>query len=58
MLDLAVSTDDKLFLYKKMYQDSLNYLFEEIQYASIEVDCVDEDSKNIECSEEADRLPF
>lgn len=26
MLELAVSTDDRLLLYKKWYQDTLNYL--------------------------------
>jgi len=58
MLDLAVSTDDKLLLYKKMYQDSLNYLFKESHNASIEADCVCEDNENIISSKLEDMLPF
>ncbi|MFA9464177.1 MAG: hypothetical protein ACERKN_07760 [Velocimicrobium sp.] len=48
MLELAVSTDDRLLLYKKMYQDSLNYLFKESEYTSLEADYLCKDSNNIE----------
>jgi len=29
MLELAMTTHERLLLYKKMHEDSLNYLFEE-----------------------------
>lgn len=58
LLEIVITTDERLLLYKKMYQDSLNYLFEEIQYESIEANYIDEDSENIECAKEDDRLPF
>jgi hypothetical protein len=48
MLELAVTTDDMLLLYKKMYQDSLNYLFEANQSTSMEADFVCEECKNTE----------
>jgi hypothetical protein len=58
MLEFAVSTDERLLLYKKMYQDSLNYLFDEIQIAPVEVNLVDKNNENIEYGKEDNRLPF
>lgn len=43
MLELAGSTDDMLLLYKKMYQNSLNYLFEANKSTSMEAYFVFED---------------
>ena len=47
MLELAELTDVRLLLYKKMYQECLNYLFDEIQSVPVEADLVDEDNENI-----------
>lgn len=58
MLELAELTDERLLLYKKMYQDCLNYLFDEIQSAPVEADLVDEDNENIEYGKEDNMLPF
>jgi len=41
-----------------MYQDSLNYLFEEIQSAPVEANLVDEDNKNTVSSKKEDKLLF
>lgn len=48
MLELADTTDDMLLLYKKMYQDSLNYLFKESISASLDAEYIDEDCENID----------
>jgi hypothetical protein len=48
MLELAGPTDERLLLYKMMYQNSINYLFDETQSASVEADLVDKDIENIE----------
>ena len=45
MLELASSIDEMLLLYKKMYQDSLNYLFDESQSVPLGADLIDEDDK-------------
>lgn len=58
MLELAELTDERLLLYKKMYQDCLNYLFDEIQSVPVEADLEDEDNGNIEYDKEDNRLPF
>lgn len=51
MLELAVTTDERLLLYKKMYQDSLEFLFKEVQYNQA-------DAENIDDSKENSELPF
>lgn len=51
MLELATTTDEMLLLYKKMYQDSLNYIFEEIQNTQPNADNTDYSNENVE-------LPF
>ncbi len=51
MLELATTTDERLLLYKKMYQDSLDYLFKEVQYSQT-------DAENTDYSKENGELPF
>lgn len=51
MLELATTTDERLLLYKKMYQDSLNYLFQEVQYNQTDAESIDDTKENAE-------LPF
>lgn len=46
MLELATTTDKRLLLYKKMYQDSLNYLFKEVQYSQNDDENTDYSKKN------------
>lgn len=57
LLEIAV-TDERLLLYKKMNQDCLNYLFDEIQSVPIEANLIDENNENIECTKKDDRLFF
>ncbi|MFA9466852.1 MAG: hypothetical protein ACERKN_21565 [Velocimicrobium sp.] len=58
LIELAIKSDERLLLYKKMYQKCLNYLFEESQNVSLEKDFVGKDFEIIECCKEDDRLPF
>jgi len=51
MLELATTTDERLLLYKKMYQDSLDYLFQEVQSSQ-------SDDGDIDDSKENGELPF
>ena len=41
-----------------MYQECLNYLFDEIQSVSVEADLIDEDNGNIEYGKENNKLLF
>jgi hypothetical protein len=58
LLEIAVTADERLLLYKKMYQDCLNYLFHEIQSVPVEADLLDEDNENIVCNKGDERLLF
>lgn len=58
LLEIAVTTNERLLLYKKMYQECLNYLFDEIQSVSVEADLIDEDNGNIEYGKENNKLLF
>jgi hypothetical protein len=58
LLEITITTGGRLLLYKKMYQDCLNYLFHEIQSAPVEADLVDENNENIEYNKEYNRFLF
>lgn len=58
MIELANTTDERLLLYKKMYQESVNYLFEEVQSVDLDVNSTSEDNENTDGSKENDKLPF
>jgi hypothetical protein len=58
MIELAITTDERLLLYKKLYQDSLNYLFEEIKNSESGVDSLSEDNENTDAIKENDMPSF
>lgn len=58
MLELATTMDERLLLYKKMYQDSLEYIFNEIQNTEPAEDFEGIDNENTDGSKDNDKLPF
>lgn len=58
MLELATTVDERLLLYKKMYQDSLEYIFNEIQNTEPTEDFEGIDNENTDGSKDNDKLPF
>lgn len=58
MLELASTMDERLLLYKKMYQNSLEYIFSEIQNTELTEDFEGIDTENTDGSEDNDKLSF
>lgn len=58
MIELATTMDERLLLYKKMYQDSLAYIFNEIQNTESAEDFDGIDNENSDGSKDNDKLPF
>ena len=58
MLELATTMDEKLLLYKKMYQDSIEYIFNEIQNTEPTGDFEGIDNENSDGSRDNYILPF